>query len=171
MSHDELPAGWDEVRVQRLLAHYEGQSDAEAVVEDDIVAEEVIEFRVSSPSPAELMATWKHLMRAHIGGPVQPKFLIEGITDPAVVARFQAQDERARRNEAWLQSHWPELLPSARGRFIAVAGQEAFIADSHERAREMTRAAHPDDDGVIEQYVRPERGPRLYARQGGVVDL
>jgi hypothetical protein len=41
-----------------MLAHCEGQSDAEAVVEDEIVAEEVIEFRVSSPSPTELVATW-----------------------------------------------------------------------------------------------------------------
>jgi len=163
MSECELPDGWDEERVQRVLAHYEGQTEDEAAAEDEIVAEEVIEFRVSGPSPAKLMATWKHLMHAHIGGAVQPKFLVEEVADPAVIARFQAQDERARRNEAWLQSHWSELLPSARGRSIAVAGQEAFIADSHERAREMARAAHPDDDGVLDQYVRPEPGPRIYS--------
>jgi hypothetical protein len=163
MRHDEYPAGWDEERVQRVLAHYEGQPDAEAVVEDDIVAEEVIEFRMSSPSPAELVATWKHLMRAHIGGAVEPKFVIEEVTDPSEIARHKAQRERARRNRKWLQTHWSELLPAARGKFIAVAGQEAFIADNAEEAWTMAKAAHPDDDGAIDQYVRPERGPRIYA--------
>jgi hypothetical protein len=162
MNRDEFPAGVDEARRQRSFAHDDEQIGAVAPDED----EGAIEFRVSSPSPAELMATWKHLSHAHIGGPVQPKFVIEEVTDPAVVARFQAQDERARRNEAWLQSHWSDLLPRARGRFIAVAGQEAFIADSQEEAWERATAAHPDDDGIVEQYIRAERGPRLYAHQG-----
>jgi hypothetical protein len=96
----------------------------------------------------------------------QPKFVIEEVNDPDEIARFRAQDERARRNETWLQSHWPELLPRVRGRFIAVAGQEAFIADSEEEAWAKAIAAHPEDDGVIAQYVRSERGPRLYAHQG-----
>src|SRR5688572_20956559 len=104
MSHDKFPAGWDEERVQRVLAYHEGQSEDEAVAVDDVAADEVIELRVSNPS-AELIATWKHLTHAHRGGPVQPKFLIEEVTDPVTVTRFQAQDERARRNEAWLQSH------------------------------------------------------------------
>jgi hypothetical protein len=32
---DRFPPGWNEARVQRLLAHYEGQSDTEAVAEDE----------------------------------------------------------------------------------------------------------------------------------------
>jgi hypothetical protein len=96
----------------------------------------------------------------------QPRFTIEAVGDPAEIARFHAQDERARRNSEWLQSHWAELLPGARGRFLAVAGQEAFLADTPDEAWALARAAHPEDDGVIEQYVRPERGPRLYANRG-----
>jgi hypothetical protein len=96
----------------------------------------------------------------------EPRFIIEEVTDPDENARAQAQDERARRNGDWLQAHWPDLLPQARGRFLAVAGQEAFIADSPEEARALARAAHPDDDGLIAQYVRPERGPRIYADHG-----
>ena len=30
-----LPAGWDEQRVRNVLAHYEDQSDADAVAEDE----------------------------------------------------------------------------------------------------------------------------------------
>ena len=96
----------------------------------------------------------------------QPKFVIEEVTDPEYNARALAQHKRAKRNSDWLQKHWPDLLPRARGRFVAVAGQEAFIADSGEEARAMARAAHPDDDGLIAQYVRPEQGPRIYAHRG-----
>jgi hypothetical protein len=97
---------------------------------------------------------------------VQPKLVIEDVTDPGEIARARAQRERARRNSDWLRKHWPDLLPAARGKFIAVAGQEAFIADSLEAAWAMAKAAHPDDDGIIDQYVRPDPGPRISAIQG-----
>ena len=92
--------------------------------------------------------------------------VIEDVTDPEEIARFDAQDNRARRNGDWLQAHWSELLPNARGRFLAVAGQEAFLAQSAKEALSLARAAHPEDDGVIVEYIRPEPGPRLYAYQG-----
>ena len=102
-------------------------------------------------------------LHIHGGGPVEPKFVIEEVTDPAEIDRHKAQRERARRNRDWLQTHWSELLPDARGKFVAVAGQEAFIADTPEEAWAMAKKAHPDDDGAIDQHVRPEPGPRIYA--------
>ena len=63
-----------------------------------------------------------------------PMFVIEEVTDPVEIARHRAQHERTRRNSDWLQSHWADLLPQARGKFVAVAGQEAFIADTAEEA-------------------------------------
>lgn len=93
----------------------------------------------------------------------QSRFTIEEVCDPEEIARFRAQDERARQNSAWLQAHWAEILPRARGKFLAVAGQEAFLANTLEEAWAMATAAHPDDDGAFVQYVRAERGPRLYA--------
>ncbi len=92
----------------------------------------------------------------------QPRFIIEEVTDPVEIARHLEVDKRARRNSDWLQAHWAELRPQARGRFLAVAGQEAFIADTGEEARALANAAHPDDNGVLVQYVRPEEGPRNY---------
>lgn len=100
------------------------------------------------------------------GSPPQPKLVVEEVTDPDEIARTRAQLERTRLNSRWLSGHWPELLPAAHGRFIAVAGQEAFIADTAEEAWSQAMAAHPEDDGAIDQYVRPERGPRIYAYQG-----
>jgi hypothetical protein len=35
MSKNEFPDGWDESRTERVLAHYEGQSEDEAVAEDE----------------------------------------------------------------------------------------------------------------------------------------
>jgi hypothetical protein len=96
-------------------------------------------------------------------GTGEPQLTVEEVTDPAEIARCRDQDERAKRNSDWLQAHWPALLPRARGRFVAVAGQEAFIADTAGEAWRMARAAHPEDTGAISQYVLGGKGPRIYA--------
>jgi hypothetical protein len=48
----------------------------------------------------------------------------------------RARQERARRNSQWLQTHWQELLPRALGKFVAVAGEEAFVADTPQQIKE-----------------------------------
>jgi hypothetical protein len=93
----------------------------------------------------------------------EPHFVIEEVTDPAQIARFRAQHERFSRNSDWLAAHWADVLPQARGRHIAVACQEAFIADTPEEAWALAKAAHPNDNGAFMQYVIPEPGPRIYA--------
>ena len=35
MKRNRFPAGWNEARVQRVLEHYEGQTEVEAVAEDE----------------------------------------------------------------------------------------------------------------------------------------
>ncbi len=35
MSQNKFPPGWDEGRVQRLLDHYEAQTEGEAIAEDE----------------------------------------------------------------------------------------------------------------------------------------
>jgi enoyl reductase-like protein len=39
MTKNKFPPGWDEERVKRVLAHYETQSDEEAVAEDEAAYE------------------------------------------------------------------------------------------------------------------------------------
>ncbi len=39
MTQAKYPTGWDEARVKRVLAHYEQQSDDEAVAEDEAAYE------------------------------------------------------------------------------------------------------------------------------------
>src|SRR5438093_9065675 len=100
------------------------------------------------------------------GEPIPPpQIVIEEVTDPVQIAKSAKAFEQADRNMNWLQSHWQELLPGVLGKFLAVAGQEAFIADSSEKAAAMARAAHPDDRGLLLHYISPERGPRIYGNR------
>lgn len=98
----------------------------------------------------------------------QPALVMEEVTDPEVVARNKAQSERFWRNVDWLSSHWEDLLPQALGKFVAVAGQEAFLADTSEEAWAAAEAAHPEDNGVFCRYVSPMRGPKIYANHGEI---
>jgi hypothetical protein len=90
---------------------------------------------------------------------------VEEIYDPDQAARNLARLERSRRNSAWLQAHWQDLLPRAYGKFVAVAGEEGFVADTSEGAWAWAHRAHPDDDTATVQYVRPPGGPQIYVNQ------
>ena len=39
MKENRFPSGWDEERVRKVLAHYEEQTEAEAVAEDEAAFE------------------------------------------------------------------------------------------------------------------------------------
>ncbi len=95
-------------------------------------------------------------------GSFESTLVIEEINDPDEVAPRVRQGARAKLNRNWLSAHWADVLPAARGRFVAVAGQEAFIADSSKGAWALAGLAHPEDDGAICQYVPCELGPRIY---------
>lgn len=46
---NRYPAGWNAARVRRVLAHYEGQSEAEAVAEDEAAFGGVTETTMRVP--------------------------------------------------------------------------------------------------------------------------
>src|SRR5437868_11435541 len=91
------------------------------------------------------------------------RLILEEINDPAEAARCQARFVSFRRNMEWLESHWSDLLPQARGKHLAVAGQEAFIANSPEEGWAWVDSNHPGDSGAFVRYVIPEKGPRIYS--------
>lgn len=91
------------------------------------------------------------------------KMVIEEVTDPDEIARSLAQHERHCLNSDWLHSHWADVMPQARGKFVAVAGQELHIADSAEAAWAWAAENHPDDNGAMVRYILKEKGPRIYA--------
>lgn len=96
---------------------------------------------------------------------MEPQLTIEEVTNPVEVARFRAIHEQAERNSAWLEAHWEDVLPQARGKFLAVAGQEVFIANTPEEAWTWAETTHPEDKGAIVQYVREGKGPRFYGNR------
>jgi hypothetical protein len=103
------------------------------------------------------------------GKPVQmPKVTIEVIDDPPDREENIAALEAHRRNTNWLQYQWPWLLPQARGKYVVVADQEAFIAATREEAIAWIKANHPNDPGAFWQYVPsvPVQGARCYAHRG-----
>jgi hypothetical protein len=89
----------------------------------------------------------------------QRKLMVEfgGPPTAAEIEVMRVREERARRNSQWLQTHWNQLLPRALGKFVAVAGEEAFIADTAQEAWAWAREEHPEDDTATVQFVNPER--------------
>ncbi|MGD9854562.1 MAG: hypothetical protein AB7U20_06375 [Planctomycetaceae bacterium] len=63
MNEQRFPAGWDEVRVKRLLSHYEQLTEEQKVVEDEEAAQEQSGTAVIAvpedllPATRELIAT------------------------------------------------------------------------------------------------------------------
>ena len=69
MKQSKFPPGWDEERVRRVLAHYEQQTEEEAVAEDEAAFEDstqaVVEVpRELVPAIRELIAKHKESRRA-----------------------------------------------------------------------------------------------------------
>jgi hypothetical protein len=63
MTQNRIPPGWDEERVQKVLARYETQSEAEAVVEDEAAFERSDQTVMEVPS--ELVPAVRELIAKH----------------------------------------------------------------------------------------------------------
>jgi hypothetical protein len=50
MRENRFPPGWDEERVRKVLAHYEEQTEAEAVAEDEAAFEEPTQTVMGVPT-------------------------------------------------------------------------------------------------------------------------
>lgn len=49
-TQSNFPPGWDEARVRRVLAHYEGQTEEEGIVEDEAAAEDKTQTVMEIPN-------------------------------------------------------------------------------------------------------------------------
>jgi hypothetical protein len=92
--------------------------------------------------------------------PIQ--MVIEAETDPVELARAKARAEHFERNWSWMEAHASEVY-SHRGKVIAIAGEELFVADTVEAVIAKAKAAHPEDDGQFTRYIPKERTARIYA--------
>jgi hypothetical protein len=57
------PPGWDEARVRRVLAHYEQQTETEAVAEDEAAFEN--QTQTAMEVPVELVPVVRELIAKH----------------------------------------------------------------------------------------------------------
>jgi len=63
MKENQFPPGWDEDRVQRVLAYYETQTEDEAVAEDEAAFESPTQTVMIVP--VELVAVIRELIARH----------------------------------------------------------------------------------------------------------
>ena len=63
MKQTRFPPGWDEAKVERVLAHYEAQTDTEAVAEDEAASEKPDQAFVGVPR--ELVPAIRELIAKH----------------------------------------------------------------------------------------------------------
>ncbi|HEX7180817.1 MAG TPA: hypothetical protein VF756_03175 [Thermoanaerobaculia bacterium] len=66
MSKGDFPPGWDEERVRRVLAHYEEQTEEEAVAEDEAAFEDQGQTFIEVPN--ELVPAVRELIARHHSG-------------------------------------------------------------------------------------------------------
>lgn len=63
MSQTRFPPGWDEERVRKVLAHYEEQTEDEAVAEDEAAFEDQDQTIMEIPN--ELLPVVRELIAQH----------------------------------------------------------------------------------------------------------
>lgn len=83
-------------------------------------------------------------------------------SDADLCAEIAARLARCRRNVRWLERHAADAY-AQRGKYICIAGQELFVAETPEEAIRAAESAHPDDDGRLTLYIPLEKAVRVYA--------
>lgn len=63
MKQSKFPPGWDEERVRRVLAHYEEQTEEEAVAEDEAAFDDQTQTVMEIPN--ELVSVIRELIAKH----------------------------------------------------------------------------------------------------------
>jgi len=63
MKKSKFPKGWDEERVRRVLAHYEAQTEEDALAEDEAAYED--RTQAIMEVPIQLVSTVRELIAKH----------------------------------------------------------------------------------------------------------
>ena len=71
MKQSKFPPNWDEKRIQQVIAHYEAQTEDEAVAEDEVAFLDSSQTIIAIPK--ELIPVVRELIAKHLGNEiVQP---------------------------------------------------------------------------------------------------
>jgi hypothetical protein len=93
----------------------------------------------------------------------RPPVIIEELPyDPELARLF----EQAIRNLKWFSEHAEklEVFKKHRGRHVAAAGGELFVADTAEEVERLAREKHPGEMPHV-RYIPREKSYRIYACQ------
>ncbi|MCI0487153.1 MAG: DUF5678 domain-containing protein [Blastocatellia bacterium] len=88
------------------------------------------------------------------------------IEDHLMTEEMALAFEKARRNLMWFDEHVEELevYKRYRGRYVASAGGELFVADTPEEIERLVHEKYPDDLPHV-RYIPREKLDRIYACQ------
>lgn len=89
--------------------------------------------------------------------------VLDSPTDSVEIAQFRARRAQYDRNWKWFQTQIVELGKTHFARYVCVAGEQAFFADSAEEAASLARTAHPEDFGRFVYYFPTHRLARIHA--------
>jgi hypothetical protein len=92
----------------------------------------------------------------------EPLIIEEGPMPQELAIAF----EKARRNRQWFSEHIRalEIYDRYRGRYVAAAGGELFVADTPEEIDRMVREKYPDEVAHV-RYIPLKKLSRIYACQ------
>ena len=76
------------------------------------------------------------------------------ITEEPGDPKFAREMAQYRRNREWLVAHDPSFFDQFRGRYIAAAGGEVFVADDAWEAERLAKEKHPQDVPFIRHIPR-----------------
>lgn len=90
----------------------------------------------------------------------EPVIIEEGPMPPELARRF----EKARRNLLWLNEHIRELevYERYRGKYVAAANEELFVADTPQELERLVHEKYPDEVPHV-RYILREKQSRIYA--------
>ena len=86
------------------------------------------------------------------------------IEDKPMTPELARAFESARRNRMWFNDHVTELeiYKRYRGRYVASAAGELFVADTAEEIHRLLREKYPDEVAHV-RYIQREKLSRSYA--------
>lgn len=86
------------------------------------------------------------------------------IEDEPLTPELARAFENARRNLLWFDAHVEELevYKRFRGKYVASAGGELFVADTAKEVRRLALEMHPDELAHV-RYIQREKLNRIYA--------
>ena len=106
------------------------------------------------------------MIRAVGTGPRQmpPVLMYEEVLSPDELARARSLRATFQKNMAWASANAVEINRTCRGKFICVAGEQLFAADSPKQAHALAVAAHPAEDAATYScFVPTTDRPKIYA--------